>query len=265
MSLRLLAGTVAIGVAVTGSVATLPTSDAAPPPAAKDGKQRDWTEADKTGFGTSRTRASNVWFTLQGGRTSEVFYPDLSTPSVRSLEIRVTDSDRTFTDGPADMNTTVERPDPRSLRFVQTHTDKDGKYQLTATHVTDPRRDAYVVRLALESLDDGHYSMRVVYDPALANDGSDDRGSTRGNALIATDDRVSTALVAHPTLKDLSTSNGPGDVVQRARIQGQNATLTLGFGRSAAARSTRPSAARPGDTPTPRRRTTPAGTATSTS
>jgi Glucodextranase, domain N len=50
-----------------------------------------WLPANKTGFGTSYTTASNVWFTLQGGRLSEVYYPDLSTPSVRNLDFVVTD------------------------------------------------------------------------------------------------------------------------------------------------------------------------------
>src|SRR5687768_11429016 len=117
MPVRLLAGTLALGVAVTGALVTMPASDAAP--SAEPGEKQTWTEADKTGFGTARERRSNVWFTLQDGRTSEVFYPDLSTPSVSSLELLVTDG-ATFTDRASeDMSTTVSRPDPRSLRFTQ--------------------------------------------------------------------------------------------------------------------------------------------------
>ena len=71
-----------------------------------------WPEADKAGFGTAATRRSNVWFTLQQGRTSEVFYPDLSTPSVRNLELIVTDG-RTFTDREStDTRHRVSRPTP---------------------------------------------------------------------------------------------------------------------------------------------------------
>src|SRR5512139_2700584 len=70
--------------------------DAGPAPGGP-GRKADWTEADKTGFGTSRTRGSNVWFTLHRGRMSEAYYPNLSTPSVRTLELVVTDG-RTFTD-----------------------------------------------------------------------------------------------------------------------------------------------------------------------
>ena len=231
MSLRLLAGTVALGVAVSGAVVTLPTSGAAPAPAPKNGKQRNWTEADKTGFGTSRSRASNIWFTLQDGRTSEIFYPDLSTPSVRSLELAVTDGE--FTDRASKhMTTTVSRPDPRSLRFTQVHEDKDGRYRLTETSLTDPRRDSYVVRVQLESLDGGDYDVLVTYDPALTNDGSDDRGRVKGNVLMARDKTVHTALLAKPALKPLSTRHGPGDVVQRARLKKDTTTLVLGFGRS---------------------------------
>src|SRR4051812_44458382 len=54
-------------------------------------RSKGFAEADKSGFGTSRTRQSKVWFTLEGGQVSEVFYPDLSTPSVRSLGLTVTD------------------------------------------------------------------------------------------------------------------------------------------------------------------------------
>ena len=36
---------------------------------------------------------SNVWFTLQDGRLSEVYYPRIDTPSVRNLDFVVTDVD----------------------------------------------------------------------------------------------------------------------------------------------------------------------------
>ena len=49
----------------------------------------NWLPADKQGFGTSRTLASKVWFTLEGGSLSEVYYPTLDTPSFRDLEFVV--------------------------------------------------------------------------------------------------------------------------------------------------------------------------------
>lgn len=229
------------------------------------GAKSTWTEADKTGFGTARARRSNVWFTLQDGRMSEVFYPDLSTPSVRSLELVVTDGE-TFTDRTSrHTDTTVDRPDPRSLRFTQTNTDKDGRYRLTEQYVTSPDHDSVVVRVRLTSLDGGSYRLYALHDPALANGGMDDRARKRPKALLAADGDVASFLVSKPRLgarsnglvgtgsdpwRDLRRDHdldrrrdraGPGNVVQLARITGvtgldgaRQATLSLGLGRTPA-------------------------------
>lgn len=255
MSLRPLLGPLAacaLTICVAGTVVTAADGVGAPPAARQGppGDKHTWTEGDKTGFGTARTVRSNVWFTLHRGRTSEVFYPDLSTPSVRTLELVVTDAEGTFVDQASkDMRTTVRRPDPQSLRFTQVHADKDGRYRLTETHVTDPGRDTYVLRVRLESLDGGRYRLHTVHDPALDNTGMDDRARVRGRALVADDGRVSTALVGAPRLTHLRNGYagdeidrrspvGPGNVVQSARVGGitglpgaRTATLFLGFGR----------------------------------
>ncbi len=268
MALRTLIGPIALGLVVTALAPALPASSAAaermaPPRGAKS----TWTEADKAGFGTARARRSNVWFTLQDGRVSEVFYPDLSTPSTRVLELVVTDGS-TFTDRASqDMQVVTTRPDERSLRFRQVSTATSGRYRLTQDVVTDPRRDALVVRVRLESLDGGRYQLYAVHDPALANSGMDDSGRTTGRALVATDgsEQVASALVARPRFDRTSTAllgrgdgwsdldadhrlspgqrtAGPGNVVQAGRIAGvtglrgdQRATLTLGFGPDARA------------------------------
>lgn len=255
-----------LALAGSGIVAPTALAGAAAPARAQaagaPGEKTVWPEADKTGFGTARARASNVWFTLQRGRTSEVFYPDLSTPSVRNLELVVTDG-RTFTDREtSDTRHATSRPDPRSLRFTQVNTAKSGRYQITKRFVTDPRRDALVVRVRLRSLDGGRYRLYALYDPALDNTGDNDSARTVGHSLVATDDgsRVATSLVSRPRFG--ATSNGylgrsdgwtdlrqdhrldqrhrragPGNVVQTGRIRGvtgrrghQRATLTLGFG-----------------------------------
>src|SRR3954451_14327761 len=127
---RTLVGSTAVALTVSTLGGLVPTSAAphvAPSRATAPGgpgHKATWTEANKTGFGTARSRGSNVWFTLQQGRTSEVFYPDLSTPSTRDLELVVTDG-HSFTDREStDMRHGVARPDAGSLRFTQTNTDK---------------------------------------------------------------------------------------------------------------------------------------------
>lgn len=250
----------------------VPASPSASPAAPQQrGAKSTWTEANKAGFGTARPRSSNVWFTLQNGRTTEVFYPDLSTPSVRSLELVVSDGS-TFTERVSHGATTrVDRPDPRSLRFTTVHTDRDGRYQLIEQHVTSPEHDAVVIRLKLTSLDGGRYRLYALYDPALTNNGMDDRARSLGRGLSATDGEVASHLLAVPGLgsranglagtasdpwRDLKEDHdldrrrataGPGNVVQLARIRGvtglagaKEATLYLGLGprlRAAAAQA----------------------------
>jgi glucoamylase len=78
----------------------------------------DWMAADKDGFVTSATHASNVWLTLQDGMAGEVYWPDLSTPATRSLELtvgRVRESRA---------RTAIAQDDPRALSYRQTITDR---------------------------------------------------------------------------------------------------------------------------------------------
>ena len=50
---------------------------------------RPWPTAAKNGFGTSTTLASKVWFTLANGVLTEVFYPTVDTPKVKTLQLTV--------------------------------------------------------------------------------------------------------------------------------------------------------------------------------
>ena len=47
------------------------------------GHDAQWTNAGKDGVGTSNTPASKVWFTLQGGALTEVYYPTVDRPQIR--------------------------------------------------------------------------------------------------------------------------------------------------------------------------------------
>jgi glucoamylase len=49
------------------------------------GEKAIWTPADKDGFGTSRATSSKVWYTFNDRELTEVYHPDLGTPSVRDL------------------------------------------------------------------------------------------------------------------------------------------------------------------------------------
>src|SRR5689334_14897999 len=84
--LAMLTTVLALGATATAHAQTAPGAP---------GAKATWTSADKHGFGTATGTASRVWFTLSQGGATEVYYPDLGTPSVRTLDLVVSDG-RTF-------------------------------------------------------------------------------------------------------------------------------------------------------------------------
>jgi glucoamylase len=200
------------------------------------GAATTWTEADKDGYGTSTTTASKVWHTLDDGRLTEVFYPDLGTPSVRSLEFVVSEGRFTQRDSQA-QNRSVQLLDSRSLTYMQVN-EEPGRYRITKTYVTDPARDVLMIHVQFESLSGKRQRLDVLYDPSLGNDYSDDVAEPGGAALLARDtgSPVSSAVAAVPAFARTSSSGSGGDLVQTGETSltglsgSQSLTVALGFG-----------------------------------
>ena len=222
------------------------------------GQKAVWTEADKDGFGSATHRASRTWLTLDDGRLTEVYYPDLGTPALRDLQFVVSDG-RTFSEREQDSTRQrVRLLDSRSLTYRQVNTDRDGRYRIVKTYTTDPARSSVLVQVRFQSLSRRPLRLYVLHDPALSNNGDDDNGATRGGALVAWDARAASALVSSRRFTRtssgfLGSSDGwtdlradnrmnwaydpatGGNVVQTARtalngLRRQDLTLALGFG-----------------------------------
>jgi glucoamylase len=253
----------ALLLAVQLPLGAQPSAAADNPPGAP-GDKATWAPANKEGFGTARTPESRTWFTLQNGRVSEIFYPDLGTPSVRELELVVTDG-KTVTDRESqDTWHQTVMSDDSSLSYEQVSTAKSGRYRLTKRIVTDPDRSSVLVDIDFSSLDGRPYQVYAVYDPSLDNGGMDDTGRTDDDALVAEDGAVASAMVARPEFDAtssgyLGTSDGwtdleadhrmdwsfdsatEGNIVQTARLPGvtgvgraTHSTISLGFGADGA-------------------------------
>jgi glucoamylase len=223
------------------------------------GTRAVWTEADKDGYGTAVATASKVWHTLDDGRLTEVFYPDLGTPSVRTLDFVVSDGKKFVQrDGEA-RNRTIQLLDARSLTYQQVN-EEPRRYRITKTYVTDTARNVLLADVRFESLTRRALALYALYDPGLGNDGMDDSGTTSGDALLATDSGspVASALVGSPAFVrssngylgtsdgwqdlqdgqlDATYSSAPnGNLVQTAQTPltgltgSQQLTLALGFG-----------------------------------
>jgi glucoamylase len=221
-----------------------------------------WAPADKHGFGTARQLDSPVWFTLRQASMSEVYYPDLDTPSFRGLQFAVTDGRtverETVDDDPAHIEPPAVRarvePVPGSLTFRQIT--ETARWRLTKTWYTDPARATVLADVKFESKTHRPLRLYVLADPAASDTLTDDRG--RG--MVAWDASSASAVEADPGLRDASAgyrgtpsdpwidlhdqrlsgsaADAPGDVVEGARtaLDGrhkQRMKLAIGFGRDA--------------------------------
>jgi glucoamylase len=156
------------------------------------GLDAHWPSAAKNGFGTSNTLSSKVWFTLNNGVMTEVYYPRLDVPNVQTLQLIVvggkveTESDDTIH--------RLEVLDPRSLTFRQINTAKSDYYTITKTYVTDPQRNTVLIDIEYASRTAN--KVYVYYDPSLNNSGMHDSAWTQGDALLAMDSDKASALVS---------------------------------------------------------------------
>jgi glucoamylase len=244
---------IALGIGASPAVAAGPSAPGAP------GAASDWVTGDKDGFGTARGTASKVWYTLNNGELSEIYYPRIDTPSTRDTQLVVSDG-RTFTDRETtDTVHSVRLLDPRSLTYQQVDRAKSGKYVITKTYTTDPARSTVLVDVDFRSLTGQPYQVYVLHDPALTMTGDDDTGSTERGALVASDGTSSDAVLASTGFSKTSsgyqgasdgwtdlatdhhmdwtyTADQPGNVVQTGqtmlsgRTGRQHLTLAIGFG-----------------------------------
>ena len=81
-SRRLLVGLAAASTLLAGVPAAarpaLADADTGPAPGSP-GQAATWSPGDKDGFGTASRTASKVWYTLNNGTLSEVYYPRIDT------------------------------------------------------------------------------------------------------------------------------------------------------------------------------------------
>ena len=206
-----------------GSVQAAPPGPASPKP--------NWLPADKQGFGTSRTVASKVWFTLEGGELSEVYYPRLDTPSFRDLQFSV--------DGVTERDGAVHRAmrlGPDGLTFRQINTDKRGHWRLIKTYVADPSRSVVLIDVALQSLDGRRHRVVMLADAAPSNETDTRPGSCSPSGVMASDAHMAIAVAARPAFEHLACSAGSDGIVRSTagtdltgKSRHQQLTLALAF------------------------------------
>src|SRR3954451_14808188 len=232
------------------------------------GAAATWSPGDKEGFGTAiGATASKVWYTLNNGTLSEVYFPRIDTEASRDTQIVVSDGS-TFSDR-EDSATTPRVPlvTGRSLEYRQINTARSGKYRISKRYVTDPSRNAVLVDVQFESLTGQPYQVYVLHDVGLGLNANDDTGHSVAGGLVADDGSQASAVLASTGFTKTSSgyadrSDGwsdlrddhrmdweydatrRGNVVQIGQTWltglagGQRLTLALGFGEGAAGAET---------------------------
>jgi glucoamylase len=233
----------------------LPPAAAAKDPApGAPGAKHTWAPADKHGFGTATRLHSNVWFTLRKAELTEAYYPDLGTPSLRSLEFVVAGDG--FVDRETDPGVRSRVRAIRGLEYTQVT--RTSRWRLQKTWITDPSRPTVLARVRFTSLTGEPLRVYALVDPAPGDDGNDDVGLSLGSELVARDDTVASSVATRPRLSQTTSgylgsasdpwtdlegdgdldaeydATAPGNVVQAARTpltgRGRHRSLRLAIG-----------------------------------
>jgi len=172
-------------LAVFGLLAITPAVHAAKPQApGAPGAIHTWAPADKHGYGTSH-EGSPVAFTLRQAMLSEVYWPDLSTPSFRGLQFAVVDGKEVTRETVDDDPRHIERVSPGVTASVDAldgtlayrQVTRTSRWQLTKTWITDPARDSGSVELltGLPGSGKSSYLIERVNEARAAGSVVDDR------------------------------------------------------------------------------------------
>src|SRR5450755_3721841 len=117
--------------------------------------------ARKDCVGTAPNSSSKAWYTVAGGMLSDVYYPTIDNTNVHSLEYVVTGPAGSagskggagFTDiQPRDMTYTVSALGTAQMACEVTATAKNGSYKIVTDYLTDPGRNAVVMRVSFDPL-----------------------------------------------------------------------------------------------------------------
>ncbi|MEO3938703.1 glucodextranase DOMON-like domain-containing protein [Dermatophilaceae bacterium Soc4.6] len=155
--------------------------------------------ARKDCLGTAANRTSKVWYTVANGVLSDVYAPTVDNTNVETLQLAVTDGS-TFTDLQSrDTTYTVRTTDRSGMACEVTSRAKSGRYTLVTDYVTDPVRDAVVMKVRLITREPG-LQVYVRYDASVnGNGGGGDATTQNGGADDAVVDASTTALVSSDT------------------------------------------------------------------
>lgn len=110
-----------------------------------------WTRGAKSAVGTAYSTSSHVWYTLDCGCVTEVYFPTIDSPQVRDLQFLLTDGESFFHDERRNFISQVDCIAEAALGFEVVNQEKEGRYSIQKTILGDPHQNCLLIRTRLEA------------------------------------------------------------------------------------------------------------------
>ena len=104
-----------------------------------------WTHGAKVAVGTAYSTSSRVWYTLDAGCVTEVYYPTIDTPQIRDLQFLVTDGERFFHDERRNFTSEVDCITEAAWGFEVTYRESENRYTIRKTILGDPYQNCLLI------------------------------------------------------------------------------------------------------------------------
>lgn len=186
------------------------------------GKDAEWESAGKQGIGTALSLNSKVWFTLEGGSLTEVFYPTADKANVQWLQFVVVNpkTKKVETERDAAIHQ-IKTLRSDSLSFQQINKSKTGEWTIIKTYTTDTERDSILIDVQFLTKNK-NLNLYIYYNPSLGNSGMGDTGFDDGSALFATDKEVASVLIFNSKIGEISSGfYGINDGLEQLKNNGK--------------------------------------------
>lgn len=190
------------------------------------GADAQWATAGKQAIGSSYGLGSKVWFTLAQGTMTEVYYPDVTRANVQVMQFVVVDrKTRTVETERDDAHHQIIPLRKDSLSFQQVNTAKSGKWKITKSYVTDPKRDAVLIDVKFDPADPA-LTLYVYFDASMGNTGMGDEAQIVHSDLVAfesskPEDGAASLSFSSKIDEASSFFVGPSDGIQQLKKNGQ--------------------------------------------
>ncbi len=110
-----------------------------------------WTRGAKAAVGTAYSTSSHVWYTLDCGCVTEVYYPTIDSPQIRDLQFLVTDGESFVHDERRNFVGHIDCISEAALGFEVTNREKEGRYAIHKTVLGDPHQNCLLIHTRLEA------------------------------------------------------------------------------------------------------------------